>query len=85
MVSNNVEQVVADLIADPGVTVIIGGDIEDGDRVRITIEDVEATGTVGPRSLHWSTMKGVNTIPVVLDGTGQRIEVHASHVTKEAP
>lgn len=79
--SEHIRKVVETLYADPSVTIVLTGDIADGDRVRVKVADVEATGTVGPRSYHWSTIKGVNTLPVILDGTGQRIEIHASHVT----
>lgn len=59
--------------------------LDPGDRVAISLDGVTATGTVAHMSLHWSTMKGINTWPVVLDGTGAEVEVHASLLERISP
>lgn len=75
-------EVQAQLAAAPGVVVVLpSARLPDGARVDVTIAEVTASGVIPIRSLHWSTMKGVNTVPVVLDGTGQLIAVPASLVT----
>lgn len=72
-------------LVDAGVQLVLpAATLPDGAKVTISLEGVEATGTITARSLHWSTMRGVNSIPVELDGTGQRVTVHASLVKETA-
>lgn len=58
------------------------GTFESGEVVTVSAGGVSATGKIGPMSLHWHTMKGLNTYPVILDGTGVQVEVDSSALTK---
>lgn len=59
------------------------GTADTGDRVKVTIEGVTAFGTIGSMGYHWSGIKGINVYPIVLDGTGQTVEVHAKYLSLE--
>lgn len=56
--------------------------LDTGDRVRIQLEGVVAFGTVASHAYHWSTLKGINVWPVVLDGTEVQLEIHAKYMEK---
>jgi hypothetical protein len=76
---------VAASLAGSGVTVIHPSiHLEDGARVTVSYEGITAHGTLASRAYHYHTMKGPNTLPVILDGTGQQIDIPARYVTKEA-
>ena len=62
----------------PGQVRTLVADI--GDRVTVTVGEVQATGTIGTMGYHWHTEKGLHVYPVVLDGTGQTVEVHTKYL-----
>jgi putative aminopeptidase FrvX len=56
-----------------------------GDRVSITVDDVTAYGTIAEWHTGWHTFPGrKNAYPVILDGTGQYIEIHQDRMEKIA-
>lgn len=54
-----------------------------GDRVAITVGDLTAYGVVGTMAYYWDTIKGRDIYPVILDGTGQTVEVAERRLARE--
>ena len=53
-----------------------------GDGVIVTIGKLEATGQIGNLQGHYSTQTKISNWPVILDGTGQLVEVPAENLRR---